>query len=95
LDETTETTSEFTENVWVYNPRERTTQADAGERVLGDARGLMLAETDYDPDTDDEPVLKDDRITHGGVDYEVLTVVGLPDEQDPSLWMIEFERRQG
>jgi len=95
LDETTETTSEFTEQVWVYNPRERTTQADAGERVLGDARGLMLAETDYDPDTDDEPVQKDDRITHGGVDYEVLTVVGLPDEQDPSLWMIEFERRQG
>lgn len=95
LDETTETTSEFTEQVWVYNPRERTTQADAGERILGDMRGLMVADTAYDPNTDSPPIEKSDRITHGGVDYEVLTVTGLPDEQDPDLWMIEFERRQG
>lgn len=95
LDETTETTTEFTEQVWVYNPRERTTQADAGERILGDMRGLQVADTSYDPATDDPPIQKDDRITHGGIDYEVLTVVGLPDEQNPDLWMIEFERRQG
>jgi hypothetical protein len=94
LGETTETTSQYTEQAWLYNPRERTTQADAGERILGDMRALVVADSDYDPDTDEPPVQKDDRTTHGGIEYEVLTVTAHPDEQDPDLWMVELERRQ-
>lgn len=74
LDETTETTAEHTEQIWFVSPRKSVTNVDTGERVNGDLRGLA-------PDPLD--IQKDDRITYGGVEYEVDTVIGRPGDGTP------------
>lgn len=95
LGETTTTTSEHTESMWLFEPRETTAQEIAGERLDGSLGGLTVADGSVD-------VQHNDRIVHGGVEYEVDTVVGHPDDGDADgtptegtdFWMVSFVRRQ-
>lgn len=95
LDGTTESLAEHTENIWLFEPREQVANELAGERVTGSLGGLVVADRAVD-------IQKDDRITHGGVEYEVDTVVGHP-EDDPAdgtmsvetdFFIVDFVRRQ-
>lgn len=87
LGETKETTGEHTEHLWLFSPDENRVQSVAGERLTGDLAALAVA----DGSTDVKP---DDRITHGGVEYEVDTVVGQPNDEDTNYWTISLIRRQ-
>lgn len=95
LDQVETTTSDHTEQIWLYEPRENVAEEIAGERLEGGLGGLVVADDTVD-------VQKDDRIQHGGVEYEVDTVVGHPEDgaadgtQSPEtdFWMISFTRRQ-
>jgi hypothetical protein len=95
LDETTESTSEHTEDIWLFEPRESVTMELAGERINGSLGGLVDADGTVD-------LQNDDRVTHGGVEYELDTIVGHPDDGEPDgtasdgtdFWILSFERRQ-
>jgi hypothetical protein len=93
LDETTETTNEHVESIYLHDPGERITNEAAGERTVGDLRGLATADGSVD-------IEHNDRITYGGVEYEVDTVVGYPvdgqpgDSHETNYWEITFVRRQ-
>ncbi len=71
LDETTETLSEHTESLWPVSPSERIEITDTGDRLQGDLRALALDGID---------VQTNDRITYGGVEYEVNSVIGQPED---------------
>lgn len=81
--------------MWVFEPRESVGQELAGERVNGSLGAVLVAE-----DTAD--IQKDDRIVHGGVEYEVDTVVGHPEDEaadgttspDTDFFVVSFTRRQ-
>lgn len=95
LDGTTETLSEHVENIWLFEPREQVANEITGERITGSLGGLLVADGGVD-------IQKDDRITHGGVDYEVDTVVGHPDDNaadgtdsaGTDFFVVNFVRRQ-
>ena len=50
LDQTNETTSEYSLDVWLFDPEENVVGVDAGERVTGDLGGLIV-----DDGTNSEP----------------------------------------
>jgi len=95
LDTTEETLNEHSEQMWLFQPREGVGQELAGERVTGSLGGLTVAEDDVD-------IQHNDRITHGGVEYEVDTIVGHPEDAPadgtPSeltdFFLVDFVRRQ-
>lgn len=94
LDTTDETLSEHTEQLWLFEPTENVSQELVGERVEGSLGALGVA--------DGLDIQKDDRITHGGVAYEIDTIVGHPDDaaadgttQDGTkFFMVSLVRRQ-
>jgi hypothetical protein len=95
LDETTTTTNDHTEDLWLFEPNETIAEEVAGERVEGSLGALAISDGTVD-------LQVDDRVTHGGVEYEVNTVVGHPEDDDPDgtaspdtdFWMASFVRRQ-
>lgn len=95
LDETTTTTSDHTEDLWLFEPRESVAEELVGERINGGLGGLAVADGTVD-------LNKDDRIVHGGVEYEVDTIVGHPEDAEPDgssspdtdFWLVTFVRRQ-
>lgn len=95
LDETSTSTTDHTEDLWLFEPRESVAEELVGERVNGGLGGLTVADGTVD-------LNKDDRITHGGVEYEVDTVVGHPEDgdsdgtasPDTDFWLATFVRRQ-
>jgi len=95
LDGSQTTTTDHTETLWLFEPRENVAQEIAGERLEGSLGGLAVADGTVD-------IQHNDRITHGGVTYEVDTVVGHPDDGDADgtnspetdFWMVTFTRRQ-
>lgn len=95
LDDTQETLTEHTESVWLFAPQDSVSEEIAGERVNGSLGGLVVADQAVD-------IVKDDRVTHGGVEYEVDTVIGHPDDADADgtdsrttdFFIISFVRRQ-
>lgn len=95
LDETTTTTNGHTEDLWLFEPRESVANEAVGERINGSLGGLAVADGTVD-------VQHDDRLTHGGVEYEVDTVVGHPEDGDADgtdspgtdFWIIDLVRRQ-
>jgi len=88
LDETTTTTTDHTEDIWLFEPRESVAEELTGERLNGGLGGLTVADGTVD-------IELDDRITYGGVEYEVDTIVGHPDDtqSDAAFWMVSFTRR--
>lgn len=88
LDETVETTSEHTESLRLYEPQERRAAQRTGERVEGALGGLAVADGTFD-------MQRGDRVTHGGVVYEVDSVVAHPSTNDPDLYVLDFTRRNG
>ena len=50
LDQTNETTSEYSLDVWLFDPEENVVGVDAGKRVTGDLGGLIV-----DDGTNSEP----------------------------------------
>jgi len=95
LDTTEETLSEHTEDMWLFQPREGVGQEFAGERISGSLGGLVVAEDDVD-------IQHNDRITHGGVEYEVDTTIGHPEDApadgtaspEVDFYVVNFTRRQ-
>jgi len=95
LDEVTTTTTDHTEDLWVYEPRERIAEELTGERVQGSLAAIAVADGTVDLEVND-------RLTYGGIEYEVDTVVGHPEDDqadgtatpDTDLWLIGFTRRQ-
>lgn len=95
LDETSTSTADHTEDLWLFEPRESVAEELVGERVNGGLGGLAVADGTVDLE-------RDDRITHGGVEYELDTVVGHPEDDDSDgtaspetdFWLATFVRRQ-
>lgn len=93
LDQKNTTEATHSEDIWLFEPRESVAQEITGERLTGGLGGLAIADGSVD-------VQSDDRITHGGVDYEVDTIVGHPEDDDADgttspdtdFWMITFVR---
>lgn len=87
-----ETTVNHTEDLWLFSPDEAVGEVAAGERINGDLMALGLDGIDIE---------KDDRITHGGVEYEVDTVIGRPQDNnaggsthtDTNYFVISLVRR--
>lgn len=94
LDDTEETLTEHHEQMWLFQPRENVAQELAGERVDGSLGALVVADRAVD-------LQHNDRITHGGVEYEVDTVVGHPNDtdadgsvsHDTDFFVVSFTRR--
>lgn len=95
LDQTTETTASHTESLYLFRPQEAVADTMAGERITGDLGGLAIADGTVD-------LSKDDRVTYGGVEYELDTIVGVPEDDEPDgtdspntdYWRLSFVRRQ-
>jgi len=93
LDEVTETTTERTASIWLFQPRESIADEIAGERIDGGIGGLVVSDKSVD-------LQKGDVVTYGGVEYELDTIVGHPEDGEPgnapdtAFWMLDFERRQ-
>jgi hypothetical protein len=95
LDTTEETLSEHTENMWLFQPREGVGEEFAGERITGSLGALVVAEDTVD-------IQHNDRITHGGVEYEVDTIVGHEEDApadgtaspNTQFFVVNFTRRQ-
>lgn len=87
LDQTVTTTTEYSESMWLFAPNENTVQSLAGERVTGDLGALVTADGTVD-------LQRDDRLTHGGVEYEIDSIVGRPNDESPNYWMVTLVRRQ-
>lgn len=95
LDQNTETTTDHTEDLWLFEPREALAEEIVGERINGSLGALAVSDGTVDLQTDD-------RVTHGGVTYEVDTVVGHPEDgaadgtstPDTDFWIVTFTRRQ-
>jgi hypothetical protein len=81
--------------MWLFQPREGVGQEFAGERVTGSLGALVVADRGVD-------IQHNDRITHGGVKYEVDTIVGHPKDDNPDggrtrdtdFFLLSFVRRQ-
>lgn len=94
LDDTDETIDEHTESMWLFDARESIADEIGGDRINGGLGGLVVAGRAVDLD-------KDDRITHGGVEYEIDTIVGQPVDDDPdgtcspetTFYIVNFVRR--
>jgi hypothetical protein len=95
LGETETTTTDHTENIWLFEPNESVASEITGERIEGTLGGLTVADGSTD-------LQHSDRIVHGGVEYEIDTIVGHPDDDEPDgtvssnakFWYITFTRRQ-
>jgi hypothetical protein len=95
LDTSEETLSEHVEEMWLFQPREGVGQEFAGERITGSLGALVVAERAVD-------IQHNDRITHGGVEYEVDTIVGHPEDApadgsrspDTDFFVVDLVRRQ-
>jgi len=80
--------------VWVFEPRENVATEITGEHLDGGLGGLVVSDGTVD-------IQHNDRLTHGGVEYEVDTVVGHPNDgeadgtatEDTDFWMVRFVRR--
>lgn len=73
MGEVSETTATHTEDLWLNAQQIGVIETPAGERETGAIFAVGLDGID---------VQKDDRVTHGGVEYEVDSVVGIPDDND-------------
>jgi hypothetical protein len=90
-----DSTTDHTEDLWVFEPRESVSTNIVGERLEGALNALAIADGTVD-------IQHNDRLVHGGVEYEVDTVVGQPNDNDADgsqsdgtdFWIISFERRQ-
>jgi len=95
LDESTSTTNDHIESVWLFEPREAPSEELTGERVNGSLGLLAVADGSVD-------LQRDDRIVHGGVEYEIDTIVGHPADGTPDgtdshgvdFWKGSLVRRQ-
>ena len=72
-----------TRSVLLFSPDERQRETVAGDEQRADLAGMML------PDVD---VLVGDRIEYGDAVYEVNAIVGVPDDTNPAVHEITFER---
>lgn len=94
LGEQQTTTEEHTEDMWLFEPREAISQELMGEQLNGSLGALLVA--------DGVDLTQNDRVVHGGVEYEVDTVVGHPNDGDADgtatdgtdFWLATFTRRQ-
>lgn len=86
LDSKTETTTESIEDVWLFDPDETSVQSVGGERITGDLGGLAVADGTVN-------IGNGDRMSHGGIEYEVDTSVGVPDDEQTDYWQISLIRR--
>jgi hypothetical protein len=93
LDESTETTSDHSEDIWLFRPNESIAEEVTGDRINGSLGGLVLADGSVD-------LQHRDRVSYGGAEYEVDTIVGHPEDGDPGnapntdFWIVSFDRRQ-
>ena len=93
LDDLVEDESEHTEDMWVFEPIEAPSNEVLGERLNGDLSALSIA--------DGVNVERGDRIAHGGISYEIDTIVGHPTDDktdgtespDTDFWIIGLTRR--
>lgn len=91
----TDSTDNHPEYIWLFEPDETVSTEITGERLDGSLGGLVVADGDVD-------IQHNDRVVHGGVEYEVDTIVGHPQDgetdgdQSPEteFWYITFNRRQ-
>jgi len=95
LDEQTTSETAHEESLWLFEPTERVSEELAGERIEGSLGALAVADGTVDMQVDD-------RVTYGGAEYEIDTVVGHPDDNDADgtaspgtdFWIVSFNRRQ-
>lgn len=76
-------TDHHTASLYLFLPEERRVETTTGEDVRGDLQGFALPGTDIQPQ---------DRLDYAGVRYEVLTIVGVPNERDPTVLDVRLTR---
>lgn len=94
LDDSTTSTTEFTVDMWLHEPRESVAEELTGDRLEGGLGGLVVADGTVDLE-------HDDRVTYGGVEYSIDTIVGHPEDgaadgtpsDGTDFWMVTFTRR--
>lgn len=72
-----------TRDLYLFSPRERTSQSVAGEETDADLGGLALPSVD---------IKEDDRVDHGTVRYEVEIIEEVPDSENPDLLRLSLSR---
>jgi hypothetical protein len=95
LDAVDTTVSDHTERLWLFAPDERSVDESVGERITGSLGALAVSDGTVD-------LQPNDRVTYGGVEYEIDTVVGHPEDDQADgtaspatdVWLASFERRE-
>lgn len=93
LDESSESTTDHREDMWLFRPNESVAEEIAGDRIGGSLGGFCIADGTVD-------IQHRDRVTYGGVEYEIDTIEGHPEDGEPgnapdtSFWIVSFDRRQ-
>lgn len=83
--ESTETeTTVASVSMWLHEPNEIEQDTEYGDRLGGDLQGLAHPSAD---------IQTDDRLTHGGDEYEVSRIMHLPDNERKVLKQFSLERR--
>ena len=82
--ETTDTTQDVQLTVYLFREMESNVQNDFGERLDSDMSGLCLASED---------IRVNDRVTHNGEKYEVVSINPLPSEGNIKYKFFSLIRR--
>lgn len=84
--ETVTTESTHTVSLWCFEPRNVTAEFSSGEHTSGSLQALS---------NPSEDITFDDRLTHGGVEYDVDDVSMYPDAKSPVYRRLTLVRRDG
>lgn len=71
-------------SMWLHDPEEIDQDTEYGDRLGGDLQGLAHPSAD---------IQVDDRLTHGGDEYEVSRIMHLPDNDRQVLKKFALQRR--
>ena len=88
-------TDEHSESLWAFDPTESVGSELVGERLDGALNALAVASDSVD-------LQQNDITVHGGVEYEIDTIVGHPYDgetdgtasPETDFWIVSFTRRQ-
>lgn len=82
LGEVEENVDSFHEDLYLYAPDKVQIQQLAAQRISGDLEGLVIDDVNLDEGM---------RLTHGGQRYEISSVNGVPDDENPVVYHLVLE----
>lgn len=73
-----ETIATHEADIWLFDPSERSVQTVRGVRLTGTLSGLLVPEDHVRHLADFDAIQSGDKLEHGGAEYEVTGINGLP-----------------